>query len=237
MESTKYYLNKSSIQFPTLLPTAKSNPKRKLRLELNLSSKSITTLKTPQTGYPDQSATPKAALFKDNKLKPSSKLLPYKSQMKPISIKPIDKTEILKFPISSEEVISAWPNLETWAINELRAYNQIHYFYKASKYAPNDFDDEKGDYKIQFGDDILYRYEILEILGKGSFGQVIKVQDHMKKKPVAIKIIKNRQRYTDQAHIEIELLKLLKEMDCECKHNIVRLEDNFTFRGHAVTFT
>ncbi|OMJ96328.1 hypothetical protein SteCoe_64 [Stentor coeruleus] len=234
MESTKYYLNKSSVQFPTLLPTVKSDPKRKLKLELNLSSKSITTLKTPKTGYSDQSATPKVALFKDNKLKPTSKLMPYKSQMKTISIKPIDKTEILKFPISSEELILASPNIESWAINELKAYNQVHYFYKASKYAPNDFDNDKGEYKIQFGDDIFYRYEILEILGKGSFGQVIKVQDHMKKKPLALKIIKNRQRYTEQAHIEIELLKLLNEMDPECKLNIVRLEENFTFRGHVM---
>jgi len=34
------------------------------------------------------------------------------------------------------------------------------------------YDDEKGDYKIVMNDHIGYRYEVLEFLGKGSFGTV-----------------------------------------------------------------
>ena len=34
------------------------------------------------------------------------------------------------------------------------------------------YDDENGDYKINMGDHIGYRYEIKEFLGKGSFGTV-----------------------------------------------------------------
>lgn len=32
-----------------------------------------------------------------------------------------------------------------------------------------DFDDEEGYYNIVLGDHISYRYEIIKILGKGSF--------------------------------------------------------------------
>lgn len=32
------------------------------------------------------------------------------------------------------------------------------------------FDDERGDYKVVIGDHIGYRYEVLNTLGKGSFG-------------------------------------------------------------------
>ena len=34
-------------------------------------------------------------------------------------------------------------------------------------------DDEEGYYKIKEGDHLLYRYEIVKILGKGSFAQVV----------------------------------------------------------------
>jgi len=34
------------------------------------------------------------------------------------------------------------------------------------------YDDERGDYNIVTGDHIAYRYEIVDMLGKGTFGQV-----------------------------------------------------------------
>jgi hypothetical protein len=34
------------------------------------------------------------------------------------------------------------------------------------------YDDEKGDYKVVLKDHIGYRYEVLEFIGKGSFGTV-----------------------------------------------------------------
>jgi len=44
------------------------------------------------------------------------------------------------------------------------------------------------------GDHIAYRYEIIELLGKGSFGQVIRAYDHKTKQYVAVKIIRNKKR-------------------------------------------
>jgi hypothetical protein len=34
----------------------------------------------------------------------------------------------------------------------------------------NGYDDERGDYKVVLKDHIAYRFEVLEFLGKGSFG-------------------------------------------------------------------
>lgn len=44
-------------------------------------------------------------------------------------------------------------------------------------------------------DHMVYRYEILEVLGKGSFGQVVKCYDHKTDQMVAVKIIRNKKRY------------------------------------------
>lgn len=40
------------------------------------------------------------------------------------------------------------------------------------------FDDERGDYKVVLKDHICYRYEVLDFLGKGSFGQALKCYDY-----------------------------------------------------------
>lgn len=44
------------------------------------------------------------------------------------------------------------------------------------------------------GDHLVYRYEMQEVLGKGSFGQVVKAYDHKTCSYVAIKIIRNKKR-------------------------------------------
>lgn len=36
------------------------------------------------------------------------------------------------------------------------------------------YDDERGDYNLIVGDHIAYRFEIIDVLGRGSFGQAIK---------------------------------------------------------------
>ncbi|RWS24046.1 dual specificity phosphorylation-regulated tyrosine kinase-like protein [Leptotrombidium deliense] len=56
------------------------------------------------------------------------------------------------------------------------------------------YDDDNGSYIKVLHDHIAYRYEILEVIGKGSFGQVIKALDHKTNEHVALKIIRNKKR-------------------------------------------
>lgn len=76
------------------------------------------------------------------------------------------------------------------------------------------YDDERGDYNIVNGDHLLYRYEIVDLLGKGSFGQVVRCIDHKTGGLVAIKIIRNKKRFHQQALVEVEILKKLREWVC-----------------------
>ena len=73
------------------------------------------------------------------------------------------------------------------------------------------YDDERGDYNIINGDHLAYRYEIIDILGKGSFGQVVRCVDHKCGGLVAVKIIRNKKRFHQQALVEVNILRKLRE--------------------------
>lgn len=76
------------------------------------------------------------------------------------------------------------------------------------------YDDERGDYMIVKGDHLAYRYEVVDVLGKGSFGQVVRCVDHKTGGLVAVKIIRNKKRFHQQALVEVNILQKLKEWVC-----------------------
>ena len=96
------------------------------------------------------------------------------------------------------------------------------------------YDDDKMDYNTYVGEQIKYRYEVLDILGKGSFGQALKCVDHKTKELVAVKIIKSKKKFYTQSTIEIKILKYIKKHDPNGKANVVKILDYFMFRKHIV---
>ncbi|EIW71932.1 hypothetical protein TREMEDRAFT_41420 [Tremella mesenterica DSM 1558] len=99
------------------------------------------------------------------------------------------------------------------------------------------YDDERGDYIVVEGDHLCYRYEVVGILGKGSFGQVVQCRDHKTGVSVAVKIIRNKKRFHQQALVEVKILQDLVQWDPEDKHFMVRMTDHFYFRGHLCIVT
>ncbi|CAI6332841.1 unnamed protein product [Periconia digitata] len=99
------------------------------------------------------------------------------------------------------------------------------------------YDDDRGDYNIVFGDHLAYRYEVVDMLGKGSFGQVVRCVDHKTGALVAIKIIRNKKRFHQQALVEVNILQKLREWDPENKHSMINFTQSFYFRGHLCIST
>jgi hypothetical protein len=104
-------------------------------------------------------------------------------------------------------------------------------------YFNHGYDDSRGDYYLTHHDHVAYRYEIMALLGKGSFGQVAKCYDHKKKCNVALKIIRNKKRFEKQGVVEVKVLDKLRREDAENIYNAVHMQDYFYFRGHlCITF-
>ena len=86
---------------------------------------------------------------------------------------------------------------------------------KASSMTPHNsgYDDERGDYQIVMKDHLAYRYEVLDKLGSGSFGQAVKCFDHKLKQMVAVNVIRNKKRFQYQSGVELNILKYLNDAD------------------------
>lgn len=128
------------------------------------------------------------------------------------------------------------------------------------------WDNEKHDYILYVNDVIgdtiegsgkfgKHRYVILDLLGQGTFGQVVKCQrikaaattsttnsrpvspnssyNTCNTEMVAIKVIKNQPAFLNQSMMEITVLEQLNnKYDPENKRHIIRMKDTFMFRGH-----
>lgn len=60
------------------------------------------------------------------------------------------------------------------------------------------------------------RYLILDVLGQGTFGQVVKCQNLKTQEVVAVKVVKNRTAYFNQSMMEVSVLDLVLSTYTNC---------------------
>uniref|UniRef100_A0A8C5BCY4 dual-specificity kinase n=1 Tax=Gadus morhua TaxID=8049 RepID=A0A8C5BCY4_GADMO len=126
---------------------------------------------------------------------------------------------------------------------EIKQYKDVWYFgIDAEKVREtcalnHGYDDIEGHYKMVINDHIAYRYEVLEEIGQGSFGRVLKCRDHKTKQLVAMKVIANKKRVAVEAMAEVEILELLQKNEKHDVANVVHMKEHFHFRNHlCITF-
>ena len=94
-------------------------------------------------------------------------------------------------------------------IDTYKEINKLYYEDRARRRATmgqHAWDDENHDYIITPGEEILDRYIVRGRIGKGSFGQVLRAYDKVTKVDVALKIIKSKRPFKNQANTEVDLL-------------------------------
>lgn len=138
-----------------------------------------------------------------------------------------------------KKLFDNYKELNSYELKEIKQYDDV--YYKSSlqyKIKPSDtlknngYDTNSGSYKVVEGDHLAYRYEIIAIIGKGSFGIVCECLDHKTKDRVAVKILKNKKAFRDQGEIELDILKTLKHKDPADIQNVIKISSYFLFRNH-----
>ncbi|KAM9294152.1 dual specificity protein kinase CLK2 [Gastrophryne carolinensis] len=105
---------------------------------------------------------------------------------------------------------------------------------QSSRQAKSVEDDVEGHLIYRNGDWLQERYEIISTLGEGTFGRVAECIDHRRGgNRVALKIIKNVEKYKEAARLEINVLAKIREKDPDNKHLCVQMYDWFDFHGHV----
>ncbi|XP_045136695.1 probable serine/threonine-protein kinase dyrk2 isoform X2 [Portunus trituberculatus] len=126
--------------------------------------------------------------------------------------------------------------LEYLGIHDYGGKNKHHYSFcspSSSSRAPSVEDDEEGHLIYRSGDVLQDRYKIISTLGEGTFGKVVKCRDLQNDRFLALKIIKNVEKYREAAKLEINVLEKLAEKDPYNKHLCVRMLSWFDYHGHV----
>ncbi|XP_035479728.1 dual specificity protein kinase CLK2-like isoform X1 [Scophthalmus maximus] len=95
-------------------------------------------------------------------------------------------------------------------------------------------DNENGHLIYKTGDILVDRYEIVDTLGEGTFGKVVQCLDHGRRgSQIALKIIKNQEKYREAAKLEINVLEKISEKDPHNRQHCVQMLDWFHYYGHV----
>lgn len=77
------------------------------------------------------------------------------------------------------------------------------------------------------------RYTLIDMLGQGTFGQVVKCRDENTGKLVAVKVLKNKPAYFKQGLLEIGILTVMNtNADPTGERRTLRFLDHFLYRNH-----
>lgn len=109
---------------------------------------------------------------------------------------------------------------------------EVHVRVVSDRYQNMKVDDDDGHYIVVPDADLTNQYQMVKLLGQGTFGKVVQARDKKRNKLVAIKIIRSVQKYRDASRIELRVLQTLKANDEENRNRCIHLRDCFDFRGH-----
>lgn len=108
----------------------------------------------------------------------------------------------------------------------------VHVRVIPDSYKTGTVDDSDGHYIVVPDAELTDNYQMIKMLGQGTFGKVVQARDRRRNELVAIKIIRSVQKYRDASRIELRVLATLKANDAENRNRCIHLRDCFDYRGH-----
>ena len=230
---------KPKLDLPKLTSKIPSIHRHKLSLDLSLitaPNKNISQVVFPSARQNSISVSRNQINYFPPPQKPSAKVVKKFCQ---------SSMERLKspFPISGLEALRVFNDaLTEYELRELPNYNEVYFIgdqnfkiHGSLREVNWGYDDDDANYRVVQGDHLAYRYEVLGIIGKGSFGIVCRCFDHKHKEAVAIKILKNKHKFHNQGNIEIKLLRHINQKSQDShlgSFPIIPILSSFIFRYH-----
>ncbi|XP_045535192.1 serine/threonine-protein kinase DCLK3 isoform X3 [Papilio machaon] len=146
---------------------------------------------------------------------------------------PVGNSAIRPEPLGVGDVVALPPELRA----RRRPQRPRHLLRRAatppSSRARSSVKDDKDGHLVYWPGYVMgARYKIIDTLGEGTFGKVVEVKDLEMEHRMALKIIKNVEKYREAAKLEINVLEKLAEVDPDCKHLCVKMLDWFEYHGH-----
>jgi len=132
-----------------------------------------------------------------------------------------------------------WPTqpLRKLTLNLINTYTGINesYYTAKKKWTASQLS-SGGNFQWSEGMNLVLdgRYQLKTQIGHGAFGVVMRALDLQTGQHVAIKIIKAKRAYSQQARREIKLLQDLRAADPEGRSNVVELRGHFVYPNPGV---
>lgn len=136
-------------------------------------------------------------------------------------------------PLTPQQAIFLYNNLLSEADKcEMKTYDEIFYLgAKAHKLKHSKVLISNSSLKFSVNDHISYRYQVIDFLGNGTFGAVLKTFDHELVQHNAVKIIKTDEYCFTAIKQEIKILTHIKENDPNKLFNCIQYNTYFSHRG------
>lgn len=93
---------------------------------------------------------------------------------------------------------------------------------------------DAGHFEWTPGQAITPRYRVKGLLGDGTFGRVLEVEDLQDQSVKAMKVIRAVKRYVSSARIEADIIRRLNNADPENNSKVVRMTDSFPWESSFV---
>lgn len=168
-------------------------------------------------------------------------LLPERSVSKGVasSSTRCSRAKLFGHPLSPEFVLREYGDVMTpEEINEIKMCKRVYYFSMRTDRSQDSKQLNSQCFNFQRDDHIIFRYQQLELLGKGTYGRVIKCLDHRTNKAVAIKVVNNNEEDVQAVLSEKEFLHKLTRGRNACDDNhILPLKGFFKFGNYAAYVT